>query len=86
MIPLKLDWIKSNILVADINSVYGTEAGGCFLALLFNTAPHNQCFKKDSTRAVILQLGAIQLSSAAMHSFMIDVHIPFKLMLFSEYS
>lgn len=34
--------------------------------------------EKDSTRTVILQLGAIQLSSAAMRSFMIDVHNPSK--------
>lgn len=36
-------------------------------------------FEKDSARAVVLQLGAIQLSSAARREFMIDVHNSSKL-------
>lgn len=86
MIPLKLDWIKSNVLVADINPVYDCSAGGCFLALLFDTAPRKECLEKDSARAVILQLAAKQLSSPAMRLFMIDVRHPSTLMLLGVYN
>jgi len=73
MISLKLDWIKSNVLVADINPVYGCWTGGCFLALLFNTDPHSKSCREDSIRAVILQLRATQLLTAALHLYGIDV-------------
>lgn len=40
--------------------------------------------KKDSTGAVILQLGAMQLFSAAVHMLMIDVDNPSQLMSLSK--
>lgn len=56
--------------------------------LLWRSAepPHSPCVKKDSAGAVTLQLGATQLSSAAMRTFMIDVHDPSQLMSLSKYS
>lgn len=48
--------------------------------------PHSRCFKKDSAGAVTLQLGATQLSSAAMRTFMIDVQEPSHLMSLNKYN
>lgn len=71
--------------VADINPVYGASAAGCFVAPLFSRAPRSRCFKKDSAGAVILQPRAMQLSSKAVHMFMIDVHNPCELMSLGKY-
>lgn len=86
MIPLKHCWIKSNVLVANINPVYRSRAGGCFCTAVQQQRIHSRPRPRKGQRRSSFFLAwsntAACLLQSHIHLWLMWYNLPSQLLCF----